>query len=81
MAENRAELIKKARQATEQLNNVMDTFDKGLRFRIHEGTERTYVEVVNRSTEEVMRTFPPKDLLDVMARLHEVLGVILDTEG
>ncbi len=74
-------IMEKAKRASEQLNDVMNTFDRGLRFRVHEDTERTYVEVINRRTEEVVRTFPPEELLDVMARLHDVLGMILDTEG
>ena len=81
MRQTQAELADRAQEASDQLNEVMNTFQKGLRFQVHDGTERTYVEVVNRRTDEVMRTIPPEKLLDVMARLHEVLGMILDTRG
>jgi len=80
-AENQAELVRKSKEASAQLNDVMSTFDKGIHFRVHEETHRTYVEIVNKKTNEVVRTFPPEELLDAMARLHQVIGMILDTEG
>lgn len=68
-------------QAVDQMNEVMSTFDKGLRFRVHSETDRPYVEVVNRQTDEVVKTFPSEEMLDLMSRVHNVLGMILDTEG
>ncbi|MBN2712076.1 MAG: flagellar protein FlaG [Planctomycetes bacterium] len=72
--------IDDVKKATDQLNKVMSTFNKGLRFQVHEETSRTYVEVINKDTDEVLKEWPSKELLDTMARLHEVLGLIMDKD-
>lgn len=79
--ETQQDVAQEVRQATEQLNQIMDTFDKGLRFRIHKESERSYVQVVNKRTDEVIREWPPEELLDVIARLHDVIGMLVDREG
>ena len=76
-AENTRE---KVENATEQLNQIMETFNKGMRFRVHDDTDQTYVEIFNKNTEEVVKTFPSEDMLDLMARMENVLGMILDVE-
>jgi flagellar protein FlaG len=70
----------KVAQASEQLNRVMSAFHKGIRFQLHEDLDRPYVQIVNQETKEVVKSIPPEEMLDVMARLHRVLGMILDTE-
>jgi len=70
-----------ATRAAQQLNEVMETFNKGIRFRMFENTGRMYVQIVNRHTQEVIRTIPPEELLRAMEKLHEVLGMILDARG
>lgn len=69
------------RNATEQLNNVMETFGKTLRFRMHESTSEMYVQVVDAGTDEVVKTIPSEEMLDVIARMHEVIGMLVDVEG
>ncbi len=76
-----AEVTQKARKAASQLNNVMNEFDKGLKFKVHEATHRTYVEVIDKKTNKVLHTLPPKKLLDTLARFHEVIGMIFDAQG
>lgn len=81
LQESQEELKQKVEDAASQLNEVMAAFGKKLHFQVHEGTDRTYVEVVDKATDRVIKEFPAKDLLDTVARFHDVIGMILDTEG
>ncbi|MCX7934237.1 MAG: flagellar protein FlaG [Planctomycetota bacterium] len=74
-------VLESVAKAAQQLNEVMETFNKGIRFRMFENTGRMYVQIVNRETQEVIRTIPPEELLKAMEKLHEVLGMILDARG
>ncbi len=81
VVERSAEQTKKQVEASaEKLNDIMSAFDKDLHFQVHEETDRTYVQVLNRKTEEVLREYPPRELLDLVARIHDALGMILDVE-
>lgn len=64
--------------AVEHLNAAVDIFNKGLHFRIHEDTEQIVVEVINKESGEVIRQIPPEYVLDVLAKIDELLGVFID---
>lgn len=53
----------------------------GVKLRIFEPTGRVYAEVLDPDTREVVKTIPPMELLKVMARVHQSLGLLLDREG
>ncbi len=61
-----------------RLNETLRTFDKRLRFRIHESTERLIVRVVDAETEEVLREIPPEEVLKLAAHIEEMVGLIID---
>ncbi len=52
-----------------------------VRLRIFQPTGRVYAEVVDPQTREVVKTIPPVELLKVMAKVHQTLGLLLDREG
>ena len=80
-AQDEKGLQQKVETATKQLNQVMETFDKGLRFRVHEGTGRTYVQVMDENSHKVVREIPTQKVLDMLARFHDVLGMIFDSQA
>ncbi len=81
VAEGREQVLDKVKRATVELNRVLSSFDKRIKFHLDEATEQVVVEIINRETEEVVRTIPPEEMLELMARLHEAVGMILDIEG
>ncbi len=60
------------------LNDTLRTFDKRLRFNIHTETEQIYTHVIDAETEEILREIPPEEVLDMVARLDEMVGLIVD---
>lgn len=49
-----------------------------IHFSEHEETGRTMVKVIDKETEELIREIPPEDLLNVIAKLDEMIGILFD---
>ena len=63
----------------EQLNEIMKSLQKDLRFHFFVGgTDLAYVEVINPRTNETITTVPPEQLIEALLRIHNALGLILD---
>lgn len=52
-----------------------------LHFSVHEGSGQILVKVMNAGTDEVIREIPPSEMLDLAARLDEMIGLIFDRVG
>ncbi len=63
---------------TEKLNQVVDLFSHQLRFEIDDRSEKVIVKIVDKDTGETIRQIPPEVMLNTMARIDEVLGMMLD---
>lgn len=50
----------------------------GLQFSVHETTGRTMVKVVDKETERLIREIPPEDLLNLVDKIDEMLGMLFD---
>jgi len=72
--------MEKVGAAIEYLNKTMTIFDHSLEFTIHEDTNRIIVRVINRSAEgeEVIREIPPERILDLVAALMNIVGLLVD---
>ena len=70
--------LEKLEDKVEQLNKTVEIFDKRLHFQIHEETNRIMVQVIEASTEEVLSEIPPERVLDLVARIEEMIGLVVD---
>lgn len=66
-------------EAVEKVNTTAEAFHTGLRFRIHEESERMMVQVVNLLDNEVIKEIPPEKLLQVVAQIQNIIGLFIDT--
>ncbi|KNZ70102.1 flagellar protein FlaG protein [Thermincola ferriacetica] len=64
--------------AVEKLNKTARIFNKSLHFRFHKEAKRWQVQVMNLDTGEVIREIPPSEILDVVAKIQEIVGVFVD---
>jgi len=62
----------------ENLNDIMGIFNVQLKFSIHEETKQIMVTVKNIKTDEVIREIPPKEVLDLAAKILEMVGILVD---
>ena len=47
-------------------------------FGVHEGTNRVTIKIVDKQTKEVIKEFPPDKTLDMIARVWEMAGLMVD---
>ncbi|MCM1541740.1 MAG: flagellar protein FlaG [Blautia sp.] len=64
------------RKAVEKLNKSMPNSEAV--FGIHEKTNRVTIKIVDRGTKEVIRELPPEKTLDMIAKVWELAGILVD---
>lgn len=64
--------------AVEKLNSTMEKYNYDLRFKYYEEAERMMVQVIDISTQEVIKEIPPEEILKIVARIKEMVGMIID---
>ena len=67
----------------EQLKKAVSDLNKQLPnseaiFGIHEETNRVTIKIVDKSTREVIKEYPPEETLDMIAKVWEVAGILVD---
>ena len=66
----------KIRKAVEALNKKMANSEAV--FGIHEDTNRVTIKIVDKNTKEVIKELPPEKTLDMIARVWEMAGILID---
>ena len=72
------DLEDEVRESVKDVNEIVDKVKEGLSFQIHEDTEKMMVKVVDLNTDEVIKELPPEEMLDLQARIHEMVGILID---
>ncbi|QUH24911.1 flagellar protein FlaG [Serpentinicella alkaliphila] len=65
-------------KALEKANKSFEAFDRKFERSVHEKTNTFMVKVIDSSTGEVIRELPPEKLLDMVANMLEVAGILMD---
>ena len=62
------------------MNDIMETLDEKLSFELHDKTDRIMTRIIDIKTQEVIKEMPPEEMLDLAAKIHEMVGLIIDEE-
>jgi flagellar protein FlaG len=68
-------------KAVEQSNRLFFNQDNHFEFKVHEGTGRMMVKLVNKETKEVIKEIPPEKILDLIANIWDLVGILVDERG
>lgn len=68
-------------EAIEHANKAFRIVSTRFEFSIHEGTKEIMVKVIDEQTNEVIREIPPEKILDIVAKLWELVGIIVDEKA
>ncbi|NLJ80899.1 MAG: flagellar protein FlaG [Firmicutes bacterium] len=71
-------LLEEIEEGVDSLNSALEFINRGLEFTIHEETNRVMVKVIDLATGEVIKEIPPEELLDTVARIRDMIGLLLD---
>ncbi|SHE35955.1 FlaG protein [Caloramator proteoclasticus DSM 10124] len=69
--------IKDVEKAVDRANKVFNE-STHLKFEIHDKTKDIMIKIVNDETGEVIKEIPPKKILDMVAKMCEIAGIIVD---
>ena len=75
---NQKELEEEVKESVKDVNEIVDKVKESLSFQIHEDTEELMVQVIDVNTDEVIKELPPEEMLDLKARIHEMVGILID---
>ena len=69
-------IMTKIRKAVEALNKKMANSEAV--FGIHEDTNRVTIKIVDKNTKEIIKELPPEKTLDMIAKVWEMAGILID---
>ena len=67
--------------AIKGLNNIANMMNRSIRFQVNNDLGRVVAEVVDSQSGEVVRTIPPKELLDTLKRITDAIGLLIDKKA
>ena len=62
----------------EELNNSMAMLNSSVSFSIDDVTDSTVIKVIDNDTGDVIRQVPPETMLNLLQRMTEMVGLLLD---
>lgn len=65
-------------EAVEIMNKMLEGYNRRFEYTIHEGTNDIMIRVIDETTNEVIREIPPKKILDMVASMLEMAGLLVD---
>lgn len=64
--------------AVAALDQTVRAFSERISFVLHRESGRMQVRVIDNATQEVVKEIPPTAVLEVIARIREIVGLLLD---
>lgn len=65
-------------QAIEKANKSLVGTYTSFEFSVHDKTKQIMVKVLDRDTGETIREIPPEKILDLVAKMWEMAGILVD---
>ncbi|MBW2609254.1 MAG: flagellar protein FlaG [Deltaproteobacteria bacterium] len=77
-AEVRKVARKKIERIAQALDSYMQSIQRDLKIGVHQATGNIMVKVVSKSDGKIIREIPPEELLDLAAKMEEMIGVLVN---
>lgn len=62
----------------DEINDYVLGYNAQFSFKVHEGTGRTFVRMIDMQTHDVIKEIPPERMLDVVAGIWDLMGIAVD---
>lgn len=69
---------KELKLAVDKANRVLFKNNTHLKFEMHDKINQVMVSIIDDISGEVLKEIPPKKMLDMVAKLWEIAGIIVD---
>lgn len=68
-------------EMTKELNDLMSKLNCDLEFQYHKEVGVMSVKMIDKNTKEVLKEYPPEDMVEGMIKAQEWLGAFLDKDA
>ena len=72
--------IKQLEKTVNKANEHIMGVNTQLQYRIHEGTDRIMVRLIDTESQDVIREIPPEKMLDLVAEIWKRVGLVVDKQ-
>ena len=66
------------KKAITEMNKKINNSNEEAVFGVHEDTNRIMIKIMDKDTKEVIKEFPPEKTLDMIAKIWEMAGILVD---
>lgn len=77
-AKNSQSANEQLKKAVAEMNRKINNSNEEAVFGIHEKTNRITIKIVDKDTKEIIKEFPPEKTLDMIAKVWEMAGILVD---
>lgn len=75
---NEENVSRRIKNAVDHANQTMRHAKTKCEFAYHEETKRVSIKVIDEETEEVIREIPPEETLEMLSKMWELAGLMVD---
>lgn len=73
------DLEQRVQEEVDDFNETVESFMvRDLKFQLHRDSDRLFVQVIDVIHDEVISEMPPEEFLDMVAKIQDMVGIILD---
>lgn len=69
------------KDAIEKLNKFLEDNGTHAEYEVHDKFKTIMIKIVDNKTKEVIQEVPPKKILDMVAKMMEMVGVLFDKKA
>lgn len=77
-AESAASASRRMKDAIDRVNDKIALTRTKCEFSYHEETKRVSIKVIDEETDKVIREIPPEETLDMLTKMWEIAGLLVD---
>ena len=74
-------LKKELQKIVEELNRALNPLNTTLKFKFNDKVDELTVSVIDMKSNKVIREYPPKEALELMEKMREIVGLLFDKKG
>lgn len=68
----------KLNKAIDVANNAFKDVNISFKYLVNQKTNREVVQVINTDTKEVIKQYPPEEIVNMLERMYDMLGILID---
>ena len=77
-AQEEEQVSRKVKDAIDRVSDKMHMSKTKCEFSYHDQTKRVSIKVIDEDTDEIIREIPPEETLEMLTKMWELAGILVD---